>query len=181
MTLSGGLETIEDYGSSNDSSADEDEAEWGGIPDVAPPVLAVKAATKKPIPRLFNSDADAEDDSELPEVPGLTTWAQRNPGKPVVQAKTKARRVLGPEQRRTLEDKRKTKKMRATELQTDIVALNRERADMVDELAAKHRFKAKFVKQKLLGVSVFKKSRKTSLFRAKLHYLGKKLNEGLSV
>ncbi|KAJ6489098.1 hypothetical protein C8R45DRAFT_1097421 [Mycena sanguinolenta] len=66
------------------------------------------------------------------------------------------------------------------DLQADIVQHNLEWRELVDELAAKHKFKAKLVKQCLTSWIVFKKSRKPSLFRAKLHYLSKVLNEGLS-
>ncbi|KAJ6459295.1 hypothetical protein C8R45DRAFT_1109620 [Mycena sanguinolenta] len=66
------------------------------------------------------------------------------------------------------------------DLQADIIQHNQERRELVNELAAKHKFKAKLVKQRLTASTVFKKSRKPSLFRAKLHHLSKVLNEGLS-
>ncbi|KAJ6493107.1 hypothetical protein C8R45DRAFT_927895 [Mycena sanguinolenta] len=146
-------------------SSDEDTPEWHRI---SPAPQSQTKVTKRPLPPLGNNAADDDDDDDdaaLPEVPGLTTWA-------------KDKHVIGPEQRRTSDDKAKSKKRRMADLQADIVQHNLERRELVDELAAKHKFKAKQVKQRLTSLTVFKKSRKPSLFRAKLHYLSKVLNEG---
>ncbi|KAJ6481167.1 hypothetical protein C8R45DRAFT_933064 [Mycena sanguinolenta] len=122
------------------------------------------------------ANADDDEDVALPEVAGLTTWAKRNPGKPILRSK-RGKRTIGPEQRRTLNDKAKSKKKRMAELQADLLQHNQARTALVDELAVKHRFKPKLVKQRLTASTVFKKARKPSLYRAKLHYLGKVLNQ----
>ena len=64
-------------------------------------------------------------------------------------------------------------------LQEDIILLNRIRSEMVTDLATKHKFKPKLVHQRLVASNVLKATRQTSLYRAKLHYLAKVLNEGL--
>ncbi|KAF7351473.1 hypothetical protein MSAN_01579500 [Mycena sanguinolenta] len=153
----------------------ESEPEWHGISSHPRAKIVV---AKKPIPRLGNAVDDDDDDAALPDVPGLTTWAKRNPGKPVLRSKPK--QAIRPEQRRTLEDRAKSKKKRMVELQADIAQLNRARVSMIDELAVKHRFKLKLVKQQISASTAFKKSRKPSLIRAKIHYLTKVLNEGLA-
>ncbi|KAJ6447704.1 hypothetical protein C8R45DRAFT_1135765 [Mycena sanguinolenta] len=159
------------------SDSDEEgseEPEWHGIVDVLQDNMAV---AKKRIPCLANADDD--EDVALPEVAGLTTWAKRNPGKPILRSK-RGKRTIGPEQRRTLNDKAKSKKKRMAELQADLLQHNQARTALVDELAVKHRFKPKLVKQWLTASTVFKKAQKPSLYRAKLHYLGKVLNQGLA-
>ncbi|KAF8133146.1 hypothetical protein K438DRAFT_1998250 [Mycena galopus ATCC 62051] len=135
------------------SPANEIEEEWGGIssPTSTPSVL-----TKKPIPSLGDSD----DDGALPEVDGLTTWASRNPGKPVQHPRQRPKCVMGPEQRCTLRDKLKLKKSRTAALNADLAELSKERAAKVAELAAKHKFKVPLVQQRLYGSSNFKKPRK---------------------
>ncbi|KAF7366582.1 hypothetical protein MSAN_00915700 [Mycena sanguinolenta] len=151
----------------------DEEEEWHGIsvdPSTERPVA------RKPIPRLGGSEDEGD---ALPDVTGLTTWAKRNPGKHIIRSKQRGKRVIGPEQRRTLNDKAKSKKQRMAALHQDIVTLNRSRSEMVHELSAKHKFKAKLVKERLLAATTFKPERKPSLFRAKLHYLSKVLNEGL--
>ncbi|KAJ6473909.1 hypothetical protein C8R45DRAFT_1103576 [Mycena sanguinolenta] len=158
---------------SDSNEEDSEEPEWHGISDVPQEKITV---AKKPIPRLANADGD--DDATLPELAGLTTWAKRNPGKPILRSK-REKRTIGPEQRRTLNDKAKSKKKCMAALQVDLIQHNRDRTALVNELAIKHRFKPKLVKHRLTASTVFKKPRKPSLFRAKLHYLGKVLNEGL--
>ncbi|KAJ6451556.1 hypothetical protein C8R45DRAFT_1113426 [Mycena sanguinolenta] len=158
-------EPLTDRQSEVDSS--EDEPEWHGI-SLDPQAKVI--VSKRPIPSLGNADDD---------VPGLTIWAKRNPGKPLLRSRAKERRVIGPEQRRMLDDKAKSTKKRMAALQADITQLNNQRVSMVEELATRHRFKPKLVKQRLSTATVFKKSQKPSLYWAKLHYLSKVLNEGL--
>ncbi|KAJ6493111.1 hypothetical protein C8R45DRAFT_1136067 [Mycena sanguinolenta] len=151
---------------SSDNSGQEDEEEWGGI---SPGTTAPKFASK-PISRLHDSDSDSG--ADLPKVHGLTSWAKRNPGRPVFQGKPKAKRVLGPEQRRTLHDRAKSRKHRMASLQ-EIVLLNHTRSEMVTELSTKHKFKPKLVRQRLMASNVLKPTRQTSLYCAKLYYLAK--------
>ncbi|KAJ6474315.1 hypothetical protein C8R45DRAFT_1103288 [Mycena sanguinolenta] len=154
----------------------DDDEEWHGIsgdPNIEKPVA------KNPIPRLRDSDDD--EDALLPDVTGLTTWAKRNPGKHILRSKSRAKRVIGPEQHRTLHDRAKTKKDRMAALNQDIALLNQSRSEMVQELSTKHKFKTKLVKERLLASTTFKSQRKPSLFRAKIHHLSKVLNEGLAV
>ncbi|KAJ6487576.1 hypothetical protein C8R45DRAFT_929836 [Mycena sanguinolenta] len=162
---------IDDHNANRDSEQDLDEEEWHGI---SPDATIKKTVARKPIPRLDDSE---DEDVELPAVPGLTTWAKRNPGKPILCPRVRPKRGIGPEQRRTLYDRAKSRKNRIAALNEDIVSLNRSRHEMVHELSAKHKFKAKLVKQRLLGATSFKPQRKPSLFRAKIHYLSKVLND----
>ncbi|KAF8198232.1 hypothetical protein K438DRAFT_1584066 [Mycena galopus ATCC 62051] len=156
---------------------DSDEEPWGGISgnhgvDALP---APTNIVRKPFPHLGHSD----DDNTLPEVEGVTTWASRNPGKAVLPPRRRPKRVVGAEQRRTAKDRVKSKKRRTTALLADIAEINRDREALVRELATKHKFKPKLVKQRLSSITTYKKPRKISLFRAKLHYLAKVLNHGL--
>ncbi|KAK6977267.1 hypothetical protein R3P38DRAFT_2438100, partial [Favolaschia claudopus] len=129
----------------------------------------------KPIPHL-SPDSDEEN---LP-AGGLSSWAERNPGKGFIPLQKRVKRVLGPEQRRTLNDARANRKRRAAALQEDILAHEEANNIAVTDLAAKHGFKEKLVRQRAgLAGGRRKSTRKPSLLRAKIHYLGKKLNRGL--
>ncbi|KAF8180068.1 hypothetical protein K438DRAFT_1445987, partial [Mycena galopus ATCC 62051] len=108
-----------------------------------------------------------------------TTWASRNPGKAVIPPRQRPKRVVGAEQRRTAKDRVKSKKKRTAALLANIAEINREREALVRELATKHKFKAKLMKQRLSSITTYKKPQQISLFRAKLHYLAKVLNDGL--
>ncbi|KAJ6493119.1 hypothetical protein C8R45DRAFT_1095636 [Mycena sanguinolenta] len=150
----------EDINLQPQSDSDEEgseEPEWHGIVDVPQDNMAV---AKKCIPHLANADDD--EDVALPEVAGLTTWVKRNPGKLILCSK-RGKRTIGPEQRRTLNDKAKLKKKCMAKLQADLLRHNQARTALVDELAVKHRFKPKLVKQQLTASTVFKKAQKPSL------------------
>ncbi|KAF8217887.1 hypothetical protein K438DRAFT_1952747 [Mycena galopus ATCC 62051] len=142
-----------------------DKMEWGGIQDDDEMVWE-------------DIILPGDDEGTLPEVNGLTTWASRNPRKPVQHPRERPKRVIGPERRHTLQDKLKNKKGRTAALNADLAELNKERNAKVAELAAKHKFKVPLVQQRLYGASNFKKPCKVSLFRAQEHYLAKVLNEG---
>ncbi|KAF8181738.1 hypothetical protein K438DRAFT_1601346, partial [Mycena galopus ATCC 62051] len=156
----------------------DDDEPWGGIDTSASgsddgTTEASSRKGKRPVPYLGECD-----ENELLDIDGCTTWASRNPGKPVLLPRERPKRVLGPEQRRTLNDRRKNTKGRAAALNADIVELNRERSAKIAELAAKHKFKVPLVKQRVTAASAYKKPRKPSLFRAQEHYLAKVLNKG---
>ncbi|KAF8166433.1 hypothetical protein K438DRAFT_1984242 [Mycena galopus ATCC 62051] len=150
---------------------DDSEEPWGGISDDTADPPSQKGKTMVP----YLADCN---ESELPDVDGLTTWASRNPGKSVLLPRPRPRRVLGPEQRRTQSDKRKNTKSRTAALNAEIAQLNKERNAKIAELATKHKFKVPLVKQRLTATSAYKKPRKPSLFRAQEHYLAKVLNKG---
>jgi hypothetical protein len=120
-----------------------------------------------------------DDNDALPNVEGVTTWASCNPGKAVIPPRQRPKRVLGAEQRRTAKDRVKSKKRRMAALLADIAEINGDRNTCIRELATKHKFKPKLVKQRLSSITTYKKPRKISLFWAKLHYLAKVLNDGL--
>jgi hypothetical protein len=154
---------------------DDNDDSWEDIPDNSAPPGPKKVA-KNQIPQLGSSQTD--DDGELPEVGGVTTWAQRNPGKHVVPGRVRPKCVIGPERRHTLNDRAKNKKSRKAALYAEIAELNNERNTKLPALAKKHGFKVKLVKQRMAAVSTLGKQRMVSLYRAKLHYLSKQLNEG---
>ncbi|KAF8203403.1 hypothetical protein K438DRAFT_1964887 [Mycena galopus ATCC 62051] len=149
---------------------DDSEEPWGGISDdtVDPP--SQKGKTTMP----YLGDCD---ESELPDIDGLTTWASRNLGKSVLLPRPRPKRILGPEQRRTQSDKQKNTKSRTAALNAEIAQLNQERNAKIAELVAKHKFKVPLVKQRLTATSTYKKPQKPSLFRVQEHYLAKVLNK----
>ncbi|KAF8190245.1 hypothetical protein K438DRAFT_1971121 [Mycena galopus ATCC 62051] len=122
---------------------DDIEEPWGGISEPAP---MLSAPPKKSVLN-FGSD----DEGTLPEVNGLTTWASRNPRKPVQHPHERPKWVIGPEWHCTLQDKLKNKKGRTAALNADLAELNKERNAKVAELAAKHKFKVPLVQQRLYG------------------------------
>jgi hypothetical protein len=152
---------------------DDSDNNWEDVPEKATPPSREQVAQKQ-IPQLGDSD----DDGDLPDVAGVSTWLERNPGKHAIPPHDRPKRVIGPEQRRTLYDRAKSKKNRRAALYAEIAALNKKRNKKLPVLAKKDGFKLKLVQQQMAAATTFKQERKVSMYRVKLHYLSKVLNKG---
>jgi hypothetical protein len=152
---------------------DDSDNNWEDIPAKATPPSREQVAQKQ-IPRLGDSD----DDGDLPDVAGISTWLECNPGKHAIPPCDRPKRVIGPEQRRTLYDRAKSKKNQKAALYAEIAVLNKKRNKKLPVLAEKHGFKLKLVQQQMAAATTFKQECKVSMYRAKLHYLSKLLNKG---
>ncbi|KAJ6586798.1 hypothetical protein DFH09DRAFT_1307912 [Mycena vulgaris] len=104
---------------------------------VSPPKVSCPV---NPIPELDDDD-DENENHNLPPVPGVTSWRERNPWKPVIPVRQHLKHVMGPEQRATAKIKAKTVKKRTAALHDDIATLHAERETQAAELAKKHGFK----------------------------------------
>ncbi|KAJ7306955.1 hypothetical protein DFH08DRAFT_975752 [Mycena albidolilacea] len=149
-------------GSPQDSDAepeelvdDDSDNNWEDVPGKATPPSRKQVAQKQ-IPRL----GDSNDDGDLPDVAGVLTWLERNPGKHAIPPRDRPKCVIGPEQRRTLYDRAKGKKNRKAALYAEIAELNKKRNKKLPVLAKKHGFKLKLVKQRMAAATTFKQERK---------------------
>ncbi|KAJ7302545.1 hypothetical protein DFH08DRAFT_826563 [Mycena albidolilacea] len=145
---------------SNTEPDDDSDNDWEDVPEKATPPSREQVAQKQ-IPWLGDSD----DDGDLPEVAGVSTWLECNPGKHAIPPRDCPKCVIGPEQRRTLYDQAKSKKNRKAALYADIAALNKKCNKKLPVVAKKHGFKLKLVQQRMAAATTFKQERKVSMYR----------------
>ncbi|KAJ7174439.1 hypothetical protein C8R46DRAFT_1214645 [Mycena filopes] len=120
-----------------------------------------------------DDDEEEEDDGIPVDQPGVSTWHQRNPGKPVIPLRT-GRKKQTAETRATAKLKRAVNKQKSLDFQADIDAINDARNKLAREVAEKHGVKVDLVLRRLMAKSSFKATRKVNLFNAKVHHLCKK-------
>ncbi|KAJ7145972.1 hypothetical protein C8R44DRAFT_723833 [Mycena epipterygia] len=147
------------------------------------------APTSPPLPPPADDDGTPADDDEDPawqdqddddgipaHKPGVSTWCQRNPDRPVIPLRT-GRKKQSTETRATAKMKRAVAKKERQDLQADIDGINEARNKMAEEVAAKHHVKVDLVLRRLMAKSSFKAMRKVNMFNAKVHHLSKWLRK----
>ena len=107
-----------------------------------------------------------------------STWAERNPGKPIQPVRHRPPRPLTHAEQET--NKMRSEKIRenAKALQTDVKALHAFIEKSIRELAAKHKRKRTYISVLVHAKSTLKAKRAPNLKNALLHRKAKELNQG---
>ncbi|KAJ7690541.1 hypothetical protein B0H17DRAFT_1201662 [Mycena rosella] len=101
-----------------------------------------------------------------------TTFASRNPGKPVQEARgRKKREPLSNAQKEERRQRQAKATMRAEDLQAAVDAFCAQHADTIVLLAKKHDKEIDYIRSLLLNETGFKASREVSLYGAVMHHL----------
>jgi hypothetical protein len=109
-----------------------------------------------------------------------TTFASRNPGKAVQEARgRKKKEPLSDSQQQERKERQARNTMRAEDLQADIDAFCAQRAATIVALAQKHDKEIDYIRSLLLNESGFKSMRITSLYNAVMHHLKEEGNVGM--
>ncbi|KAJ7468533.1 hypothetical protein FB451DRAFT_1400909 [Mycena latifolia] len=98
--------------------------------------------------------------------PGMSTWHQQNPDRPVIPLRA-GRKKETAETRATTAMKCAAKAKNNQDLQANIDAINEARNKMAEEIAEKHSVKVDLVLWHLMAKNSFKVLRKVNLFNAK--------------
>ncbi|KAJ7182553.1 hypothetical protein C8R43DRAFT_1116190 [Mycena crocata] len=114
-----------------------------------------------------------EDGSSPSERPGVSTWCQRNPDKPVIPLR-RGRKKPDTEMCATAKLRWSNNQEARKLLQVDIDEINAVRNKMAEEVVEKHHVKVDLVLQRLMALSSFKPKRAVNLFNAKVHHLSKR-------
>ncbi|KAJ7192616.1 hypothetical protein GGX14DRAFT_406143 [Mycena pura] len=102
-----------------------------------------------------------------------TTFASRNPGKAVQQARGRKKgEPLSDSQKKALKEAKAQRKVRGDELFADIEAFCAYRGKLTVDLATKHDRSVDYIKTLLLNESSFKSTREVTLRNAIMHHLG---------
>ncbi|KAJ6583127.1 hypothetical protein DFH09DRAFT_1309363 [Mycena vulgaris] len=126
----------------------------------------------------FEPDDDEwEDEDTQLEGLGTTTHGSPNRTRPVIPIRKHRRIVRGANSHATMEARAKSSGSRKS-FAADLAAWEVERKECVQELAEKHSMKVKEVRRWMLSTSVFKPTRKVSLYNAKIARIMAGLNEG---
>lgn len=101
-----------------------------------------------------------------------TTFASRNPGKAVQQARGRKKgEPLSDSQKMARKEQAAQRKLRADDLAEDIEAFCAYRGEIIVTLAAKHDKEPAYIKALLESGSAFKTTRKVSLRNAVMHHI----------
>lgn len=111
----------------------------------------------------------------MPQTPGLSTLAKRNPTKPVQAPRKRRNDSAATKATKALESAERAGRMNA--LYADVDQFYEEKAEREDSLALKHHQKKSYIR-KLLNNSAYKKKRGVNLYNAIIHDLSIKAREG---
>ncbi|KAJ7484065.1 hypothetical protein B0H11DRAFT_2231797 [Mycena galericulata] len=133
--------------------------------------------------RIVDVEPDDDDSDWQDELPGLgaSTHRSRNRGKGVIPLRKRKRNAGGANVRADKTRRRGKGSSNIQDLLVDLDAWEAEREERAVELAEKHGVKLKEVRRRMMALSTFKKSRKPSLYNAKITAIMARLNEGRDV
>ncbi|KAJ7633511.1 hypothetical protein B0H17DRAFT_1217520 [Mycena rosella] len=149
-------------------------------PTTNPPIAEATAAENPEDDDDDNQNWEDKDDGLPRSRPGVSTWQDRNPDKPVIHLRTGHQKPL-PETRMSKRLKRTKKKEKELNLQANIDLIHKAHNKMAKEIVEKHKVKIDLVLCRLMCRSSFKATRKVNLFNAKVHHLAKRLKDGESL
>ena len=107
----------------------------------------------------------------------LGTWAGRNPDKPVIPPRKRAKRSLTDAQKATQAEKRALNDASAKQLDSDVRRLKQEIEGKLEEIANKYNKKASYIRD-LFYQKAAKQALGINLWNAKLHWMANKRRKG---
>ncbi|KAJ7462184.1 hypothetical protein B0H11DRAFT_2241336 [Mycena galericulata] len=133
--------------------------------------------------RIVDVEPDDSDSDWQDELPGLgaSTHRSRNRGKGVIPLCKRKRNAGGANVRADKTRRRGKGSSNIQDLLVGLDAWEAEREERAVELAEKHGIKLKEVRRRMMALSTYKKSRKPSLYNAKITAIMARLNEGRDV
>ncbi|KAJ7803917.1 hypothetical protein B0H14DRAFT_2612911 [Mycena olivaceomarginata] len=148
----------------------------------AVPGSAAAAGSGVEVPLADAIEPDDGDSNWVDEdaLAGLaSTHRSRNPLAPLIRARSKAKRVRGPNMKATERKRRESKIQKGRALAEDLLKVQENRETVAEELAETHGMHIKEVKRRMNFSSAFKQRRKTSAYNATVALVMQELNEDL--
>ncbi|KAJ7713587.1 hypothetical protein B0H14DRAFT_3523324 [Mycena olivaceomarginata] len=148
----------------------------------AVPGSAAAAGSGVEVPLADAIEPDDGDSNWVDEdaLAGLaSTHRSRNPLAPLIRARSKAKRVWGPNMKATERKRRESKIQKGRALAEDLLKVQENRETVAEELAETHGMHIKEVKRRMNFSSAFKQRRKTSAYNATIALVMQELNEDL--
>lgn len=163
------------------------------------PALAVAASSNSPSQRAQGPDTEAnggenssnedspsdEDDetgrAELKKGLAASTWAKRNPEKPVIEPRQRKKKTLTYAEKATEAERKRQRRVAAEGLEEDICSLQEEIAKRTQEIADKWGKKFDAVRTIVQNNTTYKGTTRKNVFNTVVHHLKVELNKSTRV
>ncbi|KAF6743087.1 hypothetical protein DFP72DRAFT_859557 [Ephemerocybe angulata] len=115
---------------------------------------------------------------ELRDHDEVSTWAERNPMKPIIPPKKNKTIKLTDAGKITAHARTQQTRENKERLTADIRKFKEEQARALQEIAERHGRTLEYVQGRATAATGFKQTRAPNLHNAKLHFMAKEINEG---